>query len=227
LEKVRWLRTIGCRWDERVIDAFASKGELEHVQWARKHGCPWGKNICRAALSGLACSERSLDVLKWLRANGREYTGWEMVHPFELGRLDVLQWQSADGCPWEVGRHCAALDSKGRCGTDSSPLWSGRERLRVVTSTCCSGRTQMAALGISSRTRPQRIATTTSAMIPSCGSASSMAVLKHMCEGGFRVHTARCDREKSRKLAARLPAPLAPVDPCGGNESRNPSPPNI
>jgi hypothetical protein len=110
LEKLRWLRTIGCPWDERVLEAFASKGELEHMQWAREHGCPWGKGICeRASGSGLAGHGRSIEVLKWLRANGCEYTGWEMVEPFETGCLDVLQWLRADGCPWEPGRRLGSF----------------------------------------------------------------------------------------------------------------------
>jgi hypothetical protein len=135
LEKLRWLRTIGCPWGERVLEAFAAKGELEHLQWAREHGCPWGKDICLAAARG---SRKSLDVLKWLRANGREYTGCEMVEPFETGCLDVLQWLRADGCPWEPGPRIGSVGLLGAAlhGQLAALVWARAEGCPWHPRTC-------------------------------------------------------------------------------------------
>jgi hypothetical protein len=139
LEKLRWLRTIGCPWDERVLEAFAAKGELEHMQWAREHGRPWGKGICeRAAGLGLVSPGRSIEVLKWLRANGREYTGWEMVRPFETGCLDVLQWLRADGCPWEPGSRIGSVGLLGAAshGQLAALVWARAEECPWHPLTC-------------------------------------------------------------------------------------------
>jgi hypothetical protein len=108
----------------------------------------------------------SLDLLKWVRANGCEHgaRGLEWAYAFQSGRLDVLQWLRADGCSWGrlgflTGAFCGQLAAVIWARAEGCPWHRATQRLRVATSMCCSGRTRMAAHGITTRTRPQRIET--------------------------------------------------------------------
>ena len=65
LEVLKWLREIGCPWDELTCATAASGGYLKMLQWARANGCLWDEmTFAGAAIRG------HIKVLNWARANG-------------------------------------------------------------------------------------------------------------------------------------------------------------
>jgi hypothetical protein len=65
LDMLRYLRAIGCPWDETVCSTAAYNGRLDVLQWAREEGCPWDAHVCKGTEGGLHGSLR-LGACKWL-----------------------------------------------------------------------------------------------------------------------------------------------------------------
>ena len=43
IKVLRWLRYIGCPWDERTCHEAVKAGEYDVLVYARENGCPWSK----------------------------------------------------------------------------------------------------------------------------------------------------------------------------------------
>jgi hypothetical protein len=65
LEVLKWLREIGCPWDEKTCSHAAEGGHLEVLKWLREIGCPWDEETLVSAIT----NDR-YDVLRWALANG-------------------------------------------------------------------------------------------------------------------------------------------------------------
>ena len=45
IHSLKWLiASKNYPWDNRVLNSFACRGDLESFNWARNNGCPWGTN---------------------------------------------------------------------------------------------------------------------------------------------------------------------------------------
>lgn len=64
LELVKYLKSQGCPWDDRVTWMAAYNGHLELLDWARSRGCPWTVLTITAATH-----RRKTDVLEYARVN--------------------------------------------------------------------------------------------------------------------------------------------------------------
>jgi len=64
IEVLKWLREIGCSWDQVMCTKAAVRGNLAMLKWLRKQRCPWNRWTCDHA-----ASKGHLEVLKWLREN--------------------------------------------------------------------------------------------------------------------------------------------------------------
>ena len=85
--------------------AAARSGQLEELKLLRADGCPCNiRTSCAAATGG------HLEVLQWLRGNGRCPWNIRMCSAAaQGGHLEVLQWLRANGCPWDATTcYCAA-----------------------------------------------------------------------------------------------------------------------
>ena len=78
--------------------AAARSGQLEELKLLRADGCPCDiRTSCAAATGG------HLEVLQWLRGNGRCPWNIRMCSAAaQGGHLEVLQWLHANGCPWDT-----------------------------------------------------------------------------------------------------------------------------
>ena len=88
-----------------TCSAAARGGYLAVLQWARANGCPWGpRGMSRAEdVAGFGTS-------KIPQEDSRE--GYQSV-PFEAargGHIDVLEWLSRSGCPWDHLAYYAAAE---------------------------------------------------------------------------------------------------------------------
>lgn len=76
------------------------------VSWLRKNKC-FGTFTCSYA------ARAGLTVLKWVRAQGCEWSELVYTRAVDGGHLDVLQWAHEHGCPWnEWATHRAAYQGK-------------------------------------------------------------------------------------------------------------------
>ena len=77
----------------------AYEGRLDVLKWLFEKGCPISRNLCAsgAMISG------HVHILQWMKDNG--ITGeWRYYHMYSAanrGRLEVVKWLRADGCPWD------------------------------------------------------------------------------------------------------------------------------
>ena len=49
-----------------------------------------------------AAGSGNLELVRWLRDEGCDWSVWACRFAAETGRLQVLQWLRANGCPWDV-----------------------------------------------------------------------------------------------------------------------------
>jgi hypothetical protein len=124
LDKLQWLRSIGCPWDENTCASATIN--LGILRWVRENGCPWDKGVLTAAIRHAL--PRSREVVQWLLENGcpRPADGCQSAARFdrlehlqllrangfawdervcadaaECGHLELLKWAHANGCPWD------------------------------------------------------------------------------------------------------------------------------
>ena len=124
VEIMKWLRSVGCFWDERACFAAAKGGHVEALQWLRREGCPWDEQACAGAAEGGhleilkwlrsegcpwsagACSGAAmgghLEILKWLRSEGCPWNAWACSGAAEGGHFEILKWLRSEGCPWDA-----------------------------------------------------------------------------------------------------------------------------
>ena len=110
LEVLKWLRSVGFQWNERICAFAAMGGHLEELKWLRANGCPWDEETCEFAATGGTGGH--LEVLQWARANGCQWGTSTCVFAAMRGHLDVLQWARANGCPW-ISLTCTAAAEGG------------------------------------------------------------------------------------------------------------------
>ena len=58
-----------CPWDDRVPRSAVGGDSLRVLIWSLRRGCDWDYRKCK----GLAKSRENLDILEWLKAEGRQY----------------------------------------------------------------------------------------------------------------------------------------------------------
>lgn len=68
LSILKWLRGVGCEWDDNTTEDAARHGHLEILQWAIAEGCPCNFQFCM----DVAYGRDHDDVVRWLR----EQTGY-------------------------------------------------------------------------------------------------------------------------------------------------------
>jgi hypothetical protein len=132
LEILRYLRAIGCAWDERTCASAASVGRLEVLQWAREEGCPWDASTCERALF-----MGRVESFEWALANGCPYSAdcWR----YALARGSIIEIQSlrARGCPWVDGT-CIDLVRGGHTRALEWALANGCPRSGDYTCVCAA-----------------------------------------------------------------------------------------
>jgi len=134
LDILKWLRGIGCRWDESTCIYATKAGHFGILKWAHENGCPWNTTACTEA-AGL---ER-LDVLKYLIENGCPWDEAVYIRAAGNGRLDnikflkglghidpneyavsaamlskhfeIFTYLRERGCPWGVTTIVAAIEN--------------------------------------------------------------------------------------------------------------------
>ena len=97
VEIMKWLRSVGCFWDERACFAAAKGGHVEALQWLRREGCPWDEQACAGAAEG-----GHLEILKWLRSEGCPWSAGACSGAAMGGHLEILKWLRSEGCPWNA-----------------------------------------------------------------------------------------------------------------------------
>ena len=103
----KWALAEGCPregkyWDalggeahETMLLTAASFGHMELVKWLiREEGFVMDAQVMREA-----CGSGNLELAKWLRARGCEWSAIVMTITANLGQLEVLKWLRANGCP--------------------------------------------------------------------------------------------------------------------------------
>jgi hypothetical protein len=77
----------------------AYEGRLDVLKWLFEKGCPISRNLCAsgAMISG------HVHILQWMKDNGitGEWRDYHMYSAANRGRLEVVKWLRADGCPWD------------------------------------------------------------------------------------------------------------------------------
>jgi len=125
LHVLKWLRERECTWDCVTMIGAAQGGHIDVLEWAHANGCPWGGYM---EYTGTPASQRSYievmewirgkgleqrwhrasreaahhgyyDVLEWVDAHGAQFDVVVMLWAVGAGRLDVVQWLRARGCP--------------------------------------------------------------------------------------------------------------------------------
>jgi len=90
-----------------ILNGAASYGRLDILEWAHERGY---SHACSIATSTSAVDERTcssaalggrLNILQWLRANGCPCDERTCSSAAEGGHLNILQWLRANGCPWD------------------------------------------------------------------------------------------------------------------------------
>ena len=87
LDIIKWLRQLGCCWDEGAIEAAIQNGHLEMLEYLKNIGCPGCPDMCK-----LAAESNQFEVLKWLHEQGYS------LHPDILksgivhGNIIMLEW---------------------------------------------------------------------------------------------------------------------------------------
>jgi hypothetical protein len=95
LPLLKYLRSIGCKWDELVPAYAGTKGHVDVMEWAVNNGCP-----LRISTSYHAAAHGDLDTLKWLHANG---CPWDEKTPWYASSNEIYDWL-ANGCPVKKGK---------------------------------------------------------------------------------------------------------------------------
>ena len=91
------------RFNARLCDICAKRGQLESLKWARSKGCPWTKprrwskegTCCVAAIAG------HLHILQWSRENGCDWDADTCSEAARAGHWDLLVWAIRNGVPME------------------------------------------------------------------------------------------------------------------------------
>jgi hypothetical protein len=61
IRMLKWMRGVGCLWDQSAFAAAVKRGDLEILQWLREEHCPWG-----AECFVIALENKYIEVIRWL-----------------------------------------------------------------------------------------------------------------------------------------------------------------
>ena len=98
----KWALAEGCPREAEdgfsMADAAAQHGHKELAQWLiQERGFAMTRGVmAMAALNG------NLELVRWLRGEGCDWSAWACRCAGRAGRLEVLQWLRANGCPWDA-----------------------------------------------------------------------------------------------------------------------------
>ena len=101
LKELKWLRSIGCPWNEDTCTAAAEHGHLDVLQYCRANGCPWNElSLNDAAFNG------HLHVVKWCRANGYPWSTQTVFYEAMKRHAHVLEWYRKEDPPSDSLTYC-------------------------------------------------------------------------------------------------------------------------
>lgn len=85
---LKYLRYLGCRWDERTTATAAHYGHIEILKWAVENGCPWNGHVV------IHATDRGhLDILKWAIDKRCPFINHELISiAVRKGHLHILEW---------------------------------------------------------------------------------------------------------------------------------------
>ena len=113
IHSLKWLiASKNYPWDNRVLNSFACRGDLESFNWARNNGCPWGTNPVNSdeiylltrkdkknfkieygestAVTLVRCGV--LSTLQEAVLNGLQITKEAIIEAVKCGFLDICRW---------------------------------------------------------------------------------------------------------------------------------------
>ena len=91
MDVLKLLVSLGCEWEDSVIDYAAAGGYLDIIEWANDNDCPSSELACAHA-----ASFGQLDTLKWLRARG---CPWDEETTRYASTDEIYDWAKRNGCP--------------------------------------------------------------------------------------------------------------------------------
>ena len=124
LSRFSWNNQLAEEGEEVLLELRDFVGSVQLIAWAKDNGCSWNWAVCAHAADG-----GHLEVLKWARAHGRQWTKsaltcasaasgegtWSLstwscpwdrmtcVNAAQGGHLETLAWARALGCAWWGG----------------------------------------------------------------------------------------------------------------------------
>ena len=125
---VKWALAEGCpreTYGDKRAKVAASFGHRELVQFLiREQGFAMDEGVM-----GWAARSGNLEMVRWLRGEGCEWSALACQYAAACGQLRVLQWLRANGCPWDADT-CNAAAHSGHLATlrwarENGCEWSG------------------------------------------------------------------------------------------------------
>ena len=123
VEVLKWLRSIGCLWNEYCIYVACYNGHLDAVRYMAENGCSLGDKACRfAVLNGsltilqflrschcewdefvpaYAACFGHVHLIEWAMKNGCTLSASTCFYAATKGEWETLKWLRANGCPWD------------------------------------------------------------------------------------------------------------------------------
>lgn len=95
LPTLKYARSLGCDWDERVCEEVVQRNKLDMLMYLHENGCPWDGRSYGAAMN-------RLDTVMYLHDNGCPLDKILCETAAAGDRLDILLYAFEIGCPYEV-----------------------------------------------------------------------------------------------------------------------------
>lgn len=130
LDVLKWLRALGCEWDDLVCTFAAYGGHQELLTWAVDNGAEMTEEVIGQAVYGghfdvakwahargvsinrdvcaAAARKGRLDIVQWARAQGGAWSTCVITEAVRKGFFDIAQWARANGCAWNSSACSAA-----------------------------------------------------------------------------------------------------------------------
>jgi hypothetical protein len=140
---LEWMHERGCPCSEWTFVAAARGKKLDVLDWAYKRCLPWADG----AIMSLLVEEGCFAGLLYLRERGHPWDEHVCRRAAATGRLDILKWAVAHGCPWNKDEICA----------DAAP-YGGLHTLRWLREQGCSWDERVAMSAAGSIDEPDMLA---------------------------------------------------------------------
>jgi len=95
LDNMKWLKEIGCPWDNKTFTAATIYGNLNNMKWLKENGCPWDIYTFY-----VASRYGNLDNIKWLRENGCSSSEDSLTQAYSSSEDSLTQTYSSQVCSW-------------------------------------------------------------------------------------------------------------------------------